>query len=316
MHAQGERIVIMKKIILILIMLFSLPVIASSIEMAITIDDLPVHMDLPGGVTRLDVAKKMLSALEKHRLKNVYGFINAGHIKNDFDNYDALKIWVDSGQLLGNHTFDHVNLDKVSAADFIKQIQLNEPYLEKLMGKKDYHYFRYPYLYEGNTQEKRDKVRSYLLSHHYKIAQVTMDFQDYLWNNAYVRCLKKQDKQSIDWLKKSYIEQAMNSITVAHELSMATLHRDIKNILLLHIGVFDALMLDDLLTAYEKRGVKFISLSEALQDKAYDTNPDIVSENTGSFLEQIAHAKKSVVPMIVKKLMDDIPENKLHNLCK
>lgn len=306
----------MKKIILIFIALFNLPVMASPIEMAITVDDLPVHMDLPSGVTRLDVAKQMLSALDKHGLKNVYGFINAGRINNDVNNYSVLKIWVNSGQLLGNHTYDHANLDKVSAADFIKQIQLNEPYLEKLMGNKNYHYFRYPYLHEGNTQEKRDKVRNYLLAHHYKVAQVTMDFQDYLWNNAYVRCLKKQDKQSIDWLKKSYIEQAINSITVAHVLSGTTLHRDIKNILLLHIGVFDALMLDDLLTAYEKQGVKYINLSETLQDKAYAINPNIVSENTGSFLEQIAHAKKSVVPKIVKKLMDDIPENKLKNLCK
>ena len=306
----------MKKILLIIISLFSLPLCASPIEVAITVDDLPVHMDLPPKVTRLDVVKQMLSALDKHGLKNVYGFINAGHINNDDNNYNVLKLWVNSGQLLGNHTYEHVNLNKVNPTEFIKQIQLNDPYLKTLMGDKNYHYFRYPYLYEGNTQQKRDQVRHDLLTHDYQIAQVTMDFQDYLWNNAYVRCVKKQNTKAIDWLKKSYIEQALNSITVAHALSMATIHRDIKNILLLHIGVFDALILDDLLTAYEKQGVKFISLTEALQDKAYAMNPNIVSDNTGGFLEQLVHSKKTAVPTIVKKLMDDIPKNKLMNLCK
>lgn len=305
---------IVKTIFLLVLFLVSLDSIFA-MEVAISVDDLPVHGDLLPRVNRLDIVKKMLSALDKHKLKNVYGFINAGQLNNNMDHYNVLKRWVDDGQLLGNHTYNHANLDKMSAARFIKEIQLNEPYLKKLMRNKDYHYFRYPYLYEGNTQEKRDKVRHYLFTHDYKIAQVTMDFQDYLWNNAYVRCVKKQDKHAIEWLKKSYIEQSINSIIVAHILAKSTLNRDIKNILLLHIGIFDALMLDDLLTAYERKGIKFISLSEALQDKAYTINPNTVSESPGGFLEQLAHSKKTHVPKIVKKLMDNIPQKQLHDLC-
>lgn len=49
---------------------------------------------------------------------------------------------------------------------------------------------------------------------------------------------------------------------------MLIFHRDIKNILLLHLGAFDALMFDELLTAYERHDIKFISIDEALQDVA------------------------------------------------
>ena len=38
-------------------------------------------------------------------------------------------------------------------------------------------------------------------------------------------------------------------MVVAHKTSELIFQRDVKHILLLHIGVFDALMLDDLLTA-------------------------------------------------------------------
>lgn len=306
----------MKKIILSLLIIFNMQALAMPLNVAITVDDLPAHMNLPAGISRLDVAKKMLSALQKHHIKSVYGFINGGKIKDSRDNYAVLHLWVDSGQLLGNHTYDHVNYNKVSANIYIKQIKMNEPDLMKLMPNKNYHYFRYPYLYEGNTQDKRDKTRQFLFDNHYQIAQVTMDFQDYLWNNAYVRCLNKHDNQAIAWLKMSYIEQAIHAITVAHTLSMAVFHRDINNILLLHIGVFDALMLDDLLTAYEKQGVTFISLADALQDDVYKINSNLVSENTGSFLEQMAHAKNIAVPNTVEVLMDDIPIKKLLNLCR
>lgn len=52
-------------------------------------------------------------------------------------------------------------------------------------------------------------IREYLFANDYKIAQVTMDFSDYLWNTSYARCLKKGDEQSLAWLKKSYIENAI-----------------------------------------------------------------------------------------------------------
>ena len=186
------------KIFLVIFLLFiTFTAQASPIELAITVDDLPKHMDLPSDTTRLDVAKKMLSSLKKHSLYNVYGFINAGNIKNNANRYDVLKIWVDSGQTIGNHTYDHVNFNTGNSQQFIRQIQMNESYLSALMQNKDYRYFRYPYLYEGDTQEKRDTVREYLFTHHYKVAQVTTDFKDYLWNNAYVRCVEKKENQSI-----------------------------------------------------------------------------------------------------------------------
>lgn len=289
---------------------------ASPIEIAITVDDLPKHMDLPPNTTRLDVAKKMLTSLKKHSLHDVYGFINAGNIKNDANRYDVLKIWVDSGQLLGNHTYDHVDINTLTSQQFIKQIQMNESCLSTLVQSKDYRYFRYPYLYEGDTQEKRDTVREYLFTHQYKVAQVTTDFEDYLWNNAYVRCVKKNDDQSIEWLKNSYIEQALKSVKVAHAQSQLIFQRDIKQILLLHMGVFDALMLDDLLTAFEKHQIKFIALPEALQDKAYQLNPNIVSKNTGTFLDQMLLAKKIQPPNDVKNFIASIPEKKIDNLCR
>jgi len=56
----------MKNFLLIFLLFITFTAQASPIEIAITVDDLPKHMDLPPNTTRLDVAKKMLSSLKKH----------------------------------------------------------------------------------------------------------------------------------------------------------------------------------------------------------------------------------------------------------
>ena len=60
-------------------------------------------------------------------------------------------------------------------------------------GKGDGHWLRYPFLHEGDTLEKRRAVRAWLFAHGYKVAEVSMDFEDYLWNEPYARCMAKHD---------------------------------------------------------------------------------------------------------------------------
>jgi hypothetical protein len=55
----------------------------------------------------------------------------------------------------------------------------------ELLATKDSncHGLRYPYLREGDTVEKRRAVRAYLQAHRYRLAQVTLDREDDLWNS-------------------------------------------------------------------------------------------------------------------------------------
>lgn len=284
-----------------------------AMDVAITVDDIPANDDLPPSTTRTQIAEKMLQVFKKHHITGVYGLINGAKVKGTDAN--ILKDWVHAGQLLGNHTYDHLDLAKVSLQEYIANIQMNEPILKSVMGERNYHYFRYPYLSEGNTQEKRDAVRKYLFDHHYKIAPVTVDFFEYEWSDPYVRCLASHDEKAISWLKQSYIEQALNALTISHALSMMLYNRDIKNVLLIHINAISTDMLDELLTAYEKQGVNFITLDEALADEVYAFNPNIVRDRAYTFLNQVRLAKGLENPAIVEKLYAALPEDKLENIC-
>ena len=286
-----------------------------AIEVAITVDDLPLHGDIPRGYSRTKIATTMLETFKKHNITGVYGFINGYHVTNS-DTKNVLKLWVDSGQLLGNHTYSHMNINENTQEQYIANIKQNEPVLKQFMGDKNYKYFRYPYLREGDTKAKRDAIRQFLFENNYKIAEVTLDFWDYEWNNPYARCMDKKDKKSIAYIKKSYLDASISAVPAAQSLSQLLFKRDIKYILLLHIGALDAEMLDQLLTQYEKLGVKFITLQDALNDKAYDINSGVISNTGYTFLNEIRVSRKLPNPEIVKTFYDSIPEQKLATICK
>lgn len=75
-------------------------------------------------------------------------------------------------------------------------------------------------------------------------------------------------------------------------------NRDIKHILLIHAAPFTALMLNDLLTAFENIKVQFISLEDAAKDPVYQINPNRIGQYTGTFLFQVGSTKGLKYPNV------------------
>jgi peptidoglycan-N-acetylglucosamine deacetylase len=278
--------------------------------MAVTFDDLPVHGAMPPGLTRLEITQSILETLKREKLPAVYGFINGGRGADDPSSLSVLQTWRQAGQPLGNHTWAHLDLNKETAEQFEAEVLRNEPLLRSLMGNADWHWLRYPFLHEGDTIEKRRAVRSWLAAHGYKIAEVSMDFEDYLWNEPYARCMAMHDEASIAKLHDSYLAVADQYYGVFRELSHLVYGRDVKYVLLVHVGAFDARMLPELLQLYRAKGVKFISLPNALSDPAYRDDPDIGEPSGGAFLELMMQKNKLKFPANSK------PYKELEAMCR
>lgn len=76
------------------------------------------------------------------------------------------------------------------------------------MDGQDWHWLRIAYLLEGDTLPKHREVQERLAAHHYWATQVTMDFEDYLWNAPYAPCVANHDEKSIQYLRSSYLATA------------------------------------------------------------------------------------------------------------
>lgn len=280
-------------------------------KIAITFDDLPLNGALPSGMTRLKITEDTLTVLRARHVPPVYGFVNAKKLEGNADAAEALKVWA-AAEPVGNHTYSHPDLNATPAEAFEREIEENEPVLELLAGKDaNWHWLRYPFLREGETLEKRRAVRAYLQAHGYRVAQVTVDWEDYLWNTAYARCVEKNDATSVAWLRSSYLSLESDYIDLSREMAKLVYGHDINHVLLLHLGAFSSTILPDALNLLQKKGFTLVTLEEAESDPAYEGDPDAGSQYGGTLLEEWMDARKIKYPPVTKK-----PYKELQDICK
>lgn len=286
-----------QRFLFVLLLVAALPLGAEEIavtplaQVAITFDDLPEHGDLPPHVTRLQVARSILATIKREQLPPVYGFINGVALKDTPSEIHVLRAWRAAGQPLGSHTYSHADLSAIPAVRYEADIARNEPLLRRLMGDDDWRWLRYPYLREGDTLPKREAIRDYLAKHDYRVAQVSLNFEDWAWNDPYARCMEKKDEKAIAWLHDSYLAAADRSIANFRELTQRLYGRDIAYVLLLHIGPHDAKMFPKLIALFRSRGFRFVTLQQAMADPVYVEDPKFVSQHGRTFQEQVAHAR-------------------------
>jgi peptidoglycan-N-acetylglucosamine deacetylase len=279
---------------------------------ALSFDDLPAAGGLAPDQTRVNIATRLTKELRAEHLKGVYGFINAVDLDDDPDTHGALRVWLRAGMNLGNHTWSHPALSDVTAAEYEHNIALDEPDLRAFAGKRDWHWFRYPYLEEGDTVAKREAVRGWLRDHGYRIADVTLNFEDDDWGDPYLRCKAKHDAAGIAWLKQSYLENAAEFIRMGREEELTAFGHEIPNVLLLHATDFTTLMLPSLLQQLRQEGFRFAALPTVEKDPAYAIDADVGLPNGGPLTQEVLAARHVKLP---KPEMPE-PVQELDSVCR
>jgi peptidoglycan-N-acetylglucosamine deacetylase len=236
-------------------------------QIAITIDDLPVHAPYPPGVTPLAVNRQMIAALKLAHVP-VTAFVNAVNVK-DAETRRALREWRSAGFVLGNHGWSHQHLSEMTIPQFEQELTKDEPILSTLGGRTDWHWFRYPFLDEGKDQAQRIAGRAVLAKHGYRVADVTTGFSDWAWTPAYARCTAKRDRRGLAQLERLYLAAVKRSIADDRATARLLYGRDIPYVLLMHVSAMSAHMMPQVLSTYRLAGYRFISLAQAERDHVY-----------------------------------------------
>jgi peptidoglycan-N-acetylglucosamine deacetylase len=273
----------------------------ASVRVAVTFDDLPAHGPLLPQQTIVDVHRQILDTLAAHRVPSVYGFINGAEIERHPDGRQVLELWRDAGHPLGNHTWAHEDIGEVGAEAFVGGIDRNDVLLAELMGgdagaRRSRRVFRYPFLRQGRDRATLDAVRAHLQQNDYRLAEVTVDFGDWAYNRPFVRCSAAAAPAAIEALRWNYVRRGVEFLEWSEAASRVIYGRPIAHVLLLHTGTFDAIVLDELLHAYEKKGVRWITLDEALEDAAYREDVRVPARFGGTLLEQRIERDHPPVP--------------------
>lgn len=240
---------------------------AQAFDVAVTVDDIPVHGQLPPGVTRLAVAQAHLQAFKDFGVSDAFGFVNARGAETAGD--AVLVAWRQAGHPLGNHTFSHMNLARAASLEaWQADVIQGEPLVAKHMAGADWRWFRYPNLSVGDG-ERRDAALAFLRGRGYRVADVSLAFSDWDYTDAHARCKAAGDETAVAAMTAHYLRGVDAGITQALAESQAVYGRTIPLVLLTHLGGFSAATLPDVLARLKAAGARFVPLAQAQADPAY-----------------------------------------------
>lgn len=261
---------------------------------AVSFDDLPAT---PAGVVANDVAslneltRKLLSAVRKYSLPAV-GFVNEGKLfvegagPGDVDGrIGLLRMWLDAGLELGNHTYSHRDLNTMPLDQFQADVLRGETVTRGLLKEKGQklRYFRHPFLHVGSDLNLRRAFEAFLSNHGYTVAPVTIDNDEFVYAAAYAKALRRGETAVAVRIADDYLRYMDQVFTFFEGVSRRVTGREIPQILLLHVNTLNADRFDALAEALRQRGYKFVSVAQALEDPVYRLRDEFVGAPANSW---------------------------------
>ena len=169
----------------------------------------------------------ILDALKKHNVPATF-FVVGNFLS---DNPDLIKRMVEEGHIVGNHTYTHPDMSKISTMEsFSKEIQDVEKLYQEITGKEIIKFYRPP---QGKYSEENLKMAKEL------------GYKTFFWSLAYVDWY--QDKQPT---KEEAFDKLLGRI---HPGAVVLLHNTSST---------NGQILDELLTKWEEMGYTFKSLDQ------------------------------------------------------
>jgi len=262
-------------------------------QVAITIDDLPSGMAdrLPAtDITALTA--KLLGTLRDQKIP-VVGFVNEKKLYKPGEvdeRIKALKMWMDYGFELGNHTYAHSSLNQVGLKAWEEDVIRGETVTSILMTqhKMKLRYFRHPYLDTGRDLQTRREAEGFLTQRGYRIAPITLDGWDWMFAGLYEDAKKRNDGDLQQKIVKEYLTYHDTVFGYEEQESVKLLGYEPKQILLLHASNLEADHIGELMDVLRKRGYRFITLEDALGDAAYSLPDTYVGEEGTGWLDHWA----------------------------
>lgn len=256
---------------------------------ALTIDDLPSQRGSTIAVDR-ELTTQLIEHIRAAKAPTV-GFVNEIKIfERGSEEVSArtalLAQWLDAGLELGNHTYSHVDINAVPFDEYARDLLNGEQIIRSLMRERGMtlRYFRHPYLRAGKDAETKAKLEQLLSEHQYTIAPVTIDNDEWIFGGAYDVAAKRGDRKAMRQIGEDYLRYMEQAFEFSEQLALQVAGRPIKQVLLVHANAMNAEYLDDLLAMTARRGYRFVSLSEALEDEIYRREDPYVGPKGWSWL--------------------------------
>ena len=248
----------------------AVPPTACCQSIALTFDDGPNMADTVG----LSPAERNTAILKQLAEAHLKSILFVTRTDGDPKRNELIRRWGAEGHEIGNHTATHPDFDETSLAEYERELQTCDKAIRDLPGFT--RRFRFPYLKEGNTIEKRDGFRTFLDANAYNTGPVSVDASDWYYSVRLSARLKRDPHASTEPYKEAYLRHLYDRAQYYDGLSRTLLGRSVAHVLLLHHNLINALFLGDVIRMFEQKGWTLIDAKDAFSDPVYSMRPDII----------------------------------------
>lgn len=266
---------------LIAALLLASPAAAQTRAVAVTFDDLPYQR--PGDrlcdpVKAMKLTTDFVAMLRPLNAKAT-AFINEGKVceaQRATLLPAILSVWLDAGVELGNHTFSHLNIHQTTPEAWLADVDAGAVITRSVLASRGLtlRWFRHPYLFTGETEEKKAALAAGLAERGYAVAPVTIDNSEWLYAAVYREAAISGDAALMARIGEAYIEHIAAVLDHFEPYSAElTGGREPAQVLLLHANELNRDWYPKIHALLLARGYRFVSLEEALKDPAYG-HPD------------------------------------------
>ena len=216
----------------------------------------------------------ILKAFKRHQIK---GALFVCGMRIDIkEGRELLKEWDSDGHLIANHSYSH--LDYNSKGMTFSKFNSDFEEVDALINqyKNFTKLFRFPFLKEGNTSEKRDQAREFLTQKGYAEGYVTIDASDWYVDERMRARLEQDPHADLRPYKYFYLDHMWKRAQYYDGLAKKLFNHPVKHTILIHHSLLNALFLEDLMTMFVRKGWTLISAEDAFKDPVFKLKPNIV----------------------------------------
>ena len=282
--------------LLLAALLFGLaaPVVAQTRSVAVTFDDLPYQAPAaqlcdPAAATAMTEAfLAMLAPLDMPATV----FVNEGKVceQHRAELLPALlSLWLDAGFDLGNHTFSHINIHRSTAEAYLADADRGAEVTRPLLAARGatLRWFRHPYLFTGETQDKHDAIAAGLAARAYVVAPVTLDSNDWMFAAVYRKAEAAGDAGLMARIGEAYVAHTATVLEHWEPYSAElTGGREPAQVLLVHANSLNRDWFARVHGIFVARNYRFVPLETALADPIYSHADTYVRANGPSWLHR------------------------------
>lgn len=239
-------------------------------KVAVTVDDLPVQHAADAATARR-ISKALLDTFRKRRIPAI-GFVNEQRPHEaQTPTREILNQWLDAGMELGNHTYSHLDGNRVPLDRYTADVAKGEPLIKDMLAARGRKltFFRHPFLHTGADAATKQGMAAYLGQRGYVTAPVTFDNQEWVFSAAYERAYGRRDQAALRRIAAAYVNYMEENFAFFEQRSRQVLGREPAQVLLIHCNRINADHFSAVAERLRMRGYRFVSLEEAMRDEAY-----------------------------------------------